>query len=165
MDSSGCTELFPDSEIRRFLDEKSFEGLSKLRTEQELREANLDGMVHCPFCPFAAIMDDPTDRIFECLNPACGERSCRYCRVKSHHPLTCESTPKSFKAESRIPKRKEDRCETYCGRGDDGCVSQEMQQVRQTLSQGRRMQQNYMSMRESTMLHLFGECLDVRTFR
>ena len=106
MDSSGCTELFPDSEMKRFLDEKSFEGLSKLRTEEELRQANLEGIVHCPFCPFAAIMEDPTDRIFECLNPDCGVRSCRYCHVKSHHPLSCESTPFSFKVDVEFQKEK-----------------------------------------------------------
>lgn len=37
-------------------------------------------------------MEDPTDRIFECQNEACRERSCRYCRVKSHHPMSCDGT-------------------------------------------------------------------------
>jgi hypothetical protein len=44
--------------------------------------------VYCPFCGFCAIMEDPTDRIFECLK--CGVKSCRYCHVKSHHPISCE---------------------------------------------------------------------------
>lgn len=157
--------MFPESEIQRFLGEKSFEGLSKLRTEEELRQANLEGMVHCPFCPFAAIMEDPTDRIFQCLNPACGERSCRYCRVKSHHPLSCESIPKSIGTESRISKGEENRCQTHGGRGDDCGIGEEVQQVRQTVLQRRWMQQDHLSMWESTMLYLLRECLDVRPFR
>jgi TRIAD3 protein (E3 ubiquitin-protein ligase RNF216) len=65
-----------------------------------LTQAELEGLVHCPFCPFAAIMEDPTDRIFECAN--CGVLSCRYCRVKSHHPLTCESLSYSEGANNRV---------------------------------------------------------------
>jgi len=38
IDASGCGALFPESEIRRFLDQKSYEMLGKLRTEIELRE-------------------------------------------------------------------------------------------------------------------------------
>ena len=101
--SSGCVHPFQETQILRFLDENTYRCLNRLRTQKELRDvsplsresqanskANLEGMVHCPFCEFAAIMEDPTDRIFECQSKLCGERSCRYCRVKSHHPLTCE---------------------------------------------------------------------------
>ena len=52
-------------------------------------QAGIVGLVHCPFCNFAAIMDDPCDLIFECANPDCGVRSCRSCRVKSHAPISC----------------------------------------------------------------------------
>src|SRR5208282_1462883 len=55
----------------------------------------------------AAIMEDPTDRIFECLN--CGNYSCRYCHVKSHHPMSCESNTfimvpliTEYQAESKL---------------------------------------------------------------
>jgi TRIAD3 protein (E3 ubiquitin-protein ligase RNF216) len=98
MDGSGCAASFSDDSIKLFLDPKAFETLDKLKTAHEIQQvcnhnfcaltqAGLEGLVHCPFCSFAAILDDPTDCIFECIS--CGIHSCRYCRVKSHHPLTC----------------------------------------------------------------------------
>ena len=38
MDESGCGQPFSESEIRRFLDEKTYSSLEKLRTEIELRD-------------------------------------------------------------------------------------------------------------------------------
>src|SRR5271170_5725866 len=55
-------------------------------------------------------MDDPTDRIFVCQNEYCGEHSCRYCRVKSHHPKTCEGIPihgLKMRVEYRNEEKKE----------------------------------------------------------
>lgn len=97
-----CAATFMETEILRFLDEKTHTALDRLRTNHEVEkvhliwkeiesQAALEGLVKCPFCDFAAIMEDPTDRIFECQNPSCGTLSCRYCLVKSHHPLSCES--------------------------------------------------------------------------
>ena len=41
MHQSGCRAPFPETELRRVLDKNTYEGLSKLRTEIELREANI----------------------------------------------------------------------------------------------------------------------------
>jgi hypothetical protein len=41
MDQSGCAASFPESEIRRFLDEKTYQALAKLRTEKDLLEVPL----------------------------------------------------------------------------------------------------------------------------
>jgi hypothetical protein len=49
----------------------------------------LADLVHCPFCDFAAILDDPEATIFECQNELCGVSSCRHCRV-AHYPRTCD---------------------------------------------------------------------------
>lgn len=99
MDVSGCKEPFADSQIRRFLDQKAYEGFDQLRTENEIKkvllfisllriQACIKNLFHCPFCPFAAIMDNPKDRVLDC--PRCRTKSCRYCRVKDHRPLKCE---------------------------------------------------------------------------
>ena len=39
-------------------------------------------------------MDDPNDLIFRCVQ--CRVHSCRNCRVKSHHPMSCEREIKSY---------------------------------------------------------------------
>jgi hypothetical protein len=38
MDGSGCKAPFEDSEIRRFLDKKTLEGLEQLRTQNEIQQ-------------------------------------------------------------------------------------------------------------------------------
>lgn len=40
MDQSDCKEIFLESEIRRFLDEKTYEGFCKLRIQNELSEVD-----------------------------------------------------------------------------------------------------------------------------
>lgn len=52
-------------------------------------------------------MEDPTDRIFVCQNEYCGEHSCRYCGVRSHHPKTCEGIIPIFGLEVKVEYRKE----------------------------------------------------------
>ena len=59
------------------------------KTELEVRSAGLDGLVNCPFCPFAAVLEDE-DRVFMCRNSECGINSCRLCHRPNHIPLTCE---------------------------------------------------------------------------
>ena len=121
--SGDCQALFLESQICRFLDGKTYQGLCKIRADNELRQvtliwvkwlikANLYGLVHCPFCDFAAIMEDPTDRIFGCQNEYCGEQSCRYCRVRSHHPKTCEGIIPIFGREVNIEYREQKREKT-----------------------------------------------------
>ena len=56
-------------------------------------------------------MEDPTDRIFVCQNEYCGEHSCRYCRVRSHHPKTCEGIIPIFGLEVKVEYRKEQKKE------------------------------------------------------
>ena len=45
-----------------------------------LIKAGFDGLVYCPFCPFAAILEDPTDKEFQCVR--CRITSCRDCRCQ-----------------------------------------------------------------------------------
>jgi TRIAD3 protein (E3 ubiquitin-protein ligase RNF216) len=56
----------------RFLDDKTILALSKLQLQEALRVADLDGLVQCPFCDYAAICDDiEHDKEFRCQNPEC----------------------------------------------------------------------------------------------
>jgi len=56
-------------------------------------------------------MEDPTDRIFVCQNEYCGEHSCRYCRVRSHHPKTCEGIIPIVGLELNVDYRNEQKRE------------------------------------------------------
>ncbi|KAI8805678.1 hypothetical protein BJ742DRAFT_400347 [Cladochytrium replicatum] len=96
MDVSGCKYRFPEAEVRRFLDPKKYRYWHKLRQEEEIRMANIEGYTTCPFCPFGAIMntDPKVDKLFQCVNEDCRAVSCRLCRKANHLPLTCEEKEK-----------------------------------------------------------------------
>lgn len=90
MDTSGCLAPFPDSELTRLLPSKSLELYHRLKQASELESAQIDGLETCPHCPFSAIIDNPHEKLFRCLNEECGEVSCRKCKRKEHLPKTCE---------------------------------------------------------------------------
>lgn len=76
--------------------------LSRLQQEEALRVSNIEGLVHCPFCNFAAICDHiDLDKEFRCEGPECGITSCRLCERVSHIPKSCEEASK----ENNVSKR------------------------------------------------------------
>lgn len=103
MDASGCQAIFPRSEMERILSQKTLEALHTNEQADVLYQAEIDGLIHCPFCPFAAICPPiEVDKEFRCENPDCMEISCRHCKEKSHIPLSCEE----FSKENRQSLRK-----------------------------------------------------------
>ncbi|KAI9761030.1 MAG: hypothetical protein M4579_001293 [Chaenotheca gracillima] len=93
MDMSGCASTFADSEIRRFLNEKAIQMLSRLQQQEEIRLAGVEGLTECPFCDFAAICDSvDVDKEFRCQSEECMKVSCRLCKSESHLPLSCEES-------------------------------------------------------------------------
>lgn len=102
MDTSGCTAAFARSELKRVLDEKAFDKLEKLQQEEDIRNAELEGLAECPFCDFKAILPPvDVDREFRCCDPDCEITSCRLCRLETHVPLSCEENAKNNKASVR----------------------------------------------------------------
>jgi hypothetical protein len=99
-----------------------------------LMQAGIENLVECPFCPFVAIMDDPTDLIFACANPECGIHSCRNCRVKSHDPLTCQGISQRRILKANLHRIRGEQAEgqniigeTCSRRSNDGSIDQQMQ--------------------------------------
>ncbi|GAA5965119.1 hypothetical protein JCM3765_004865 [Sporobolomyces pararoseus] len=90
MSTSGCQATFPDSEIVKFLPRKSRDALHKIRQEKEIDLAGLEFLEKCPFCPFAYIIENEQERLFQCQRPECGVVSCRQCKKKDHLPKTCQ---------------------------------------------------------------------------
>ena len=89
--TDSCSFDFPLSEIARFLPEKEFRAYEVMLQEKEIANANLDGFVQCPFCPFG-VLGVPDDTIFRCLNTEiCGVDSCLKCKKKSHGKKPCEA--------------------------------------------------------------------------
>ncbi|KAK3805292.1 MAG: hypothetical protein J3Q66DRAFT_407690 [Benniella sp.] len=88
--TAGCPSVFNDSEAIKFLSKPVFRGLLKARQQSELKMAELDSLVECPFCSYAAVVENDQDKEFRCQAPKCRKVSCRYCKELTHIPLSCE---------------------------------------------------------------------------
>ncbi|CAF4148001.1 unnamed protein product [Rotaria magnacalcarata] len=62
------SELLPPKDLKR---------LNRRIQEENIRQAAIDGLECCPYCPYAVIVDNPDDKIFRCLNPECMKETCR----------------------------------------------------------------------------------------
>lgn len=148
MDTSGCTARFDEKELARVLPSKSLELLQRLRFAQELEDAAIEGLETCPSCPWAVVIDSPTEKLFRCMNEACGKVSCRQCRKVEHLPKSCEGKSSStLCADDRICRINQGRQETCSGRCHVRGIDSEMSEMSKTLYQGFWMQQD-----QSTLL-------------
>ena len=48
-----------------------------------------------------AVIDDPTERVFRCLNQECLKESCRACGEPNHIPLRCDEVEKKDELDMR----------------------------------------------------------------
>ncbi|KAF9086546.1 hypothetical protein BGX23_008793 [Mortierella sp. AD031] len=98
--TAGCKAVFPDSEAELFLAKSVFEGLLRARQQSELKMAGLDSLVECPFCSYAAIVENDEDKEFRCEGPKCRKVSCRFCKALTHIPLSCEEFRKELEKDN-----------------------------------------------------------------
>ncbi|PFH60040.1 hypothetical protein XA68_11524 [Ophiocordyceps unilateralis] len=95
MSMDDCSEGFSHGERQKFLEPRLAAALDRLEQEEVLRLADLDNLVTCPFCPFAAECSPvEVDKEFRCQNPDCELVSCRLCLRETHLPLSCEEATK-----------------------------------------------------------------------
>lgn len=85
-----CPGIFLAAERRSYLGGKTISALDRLEQGAALREANIENLASCPFCPYAAECPPAeVDREFRCQNPECRVVSCRLCNKETHIPKTC----------------------------------------------------------------------------
>ncbi|WVQ94567.1 hypothetical protein IAU59_001647 [Kwoniella sp. CBS 9459] len=101
MDMSICKAVFPDSELDRLLSAKSLALYHRLKQADEIEQAGIEGLETCPNCPFAAVIDNPHEKLFRCMNEECGQVTCRACRRKDHIPKTCAEVEADLKLNNR----------------------------------------------------------------
>ena len=68
-----------------------------------LFQAGIEGLEHCPFCPYATVLEVPknVDKIFRCLKPGCLVESCRLCKKPAHIPLPCTEVEEDEEVKRR----------------------------------------------------------------
>jgi len=58
----------------------------RLKQAKELEQAALDGLESCPSCHYAAVIENPEEKLFRCMNEECMQTTCRKCRRKVCSP-------------------------------------------------------------------------------
>ncbi|XP_057860426.2 uncharacterized protein LOC131069119 isoform X2 [Cryptomeria japonica] len=105
MDTSGCSESIPMSEVRRALPVDLIERYEQRQAQADIEQARLEGLVYCPFCNFPCEVDEGV-RVLECPNSDCSKASCIQCKEPSHIPLRCEEVEK--KSETALRRKIEE---------------------------------------------------------
>ncbi|XP_024395711.1 uncharacterized protein [Physcomitrium patens] len=101
MDTSGCEEYFPWSEVKRALPSDVFAKYEQRQAEDAVVQAKLTGLVYCPFCNMPWEVD-PGLRVLKCANERCQKQaSCVNCREPSHIPLRCEEVERDSETSLR----------------------------------------------------------------
>ncbi|KAL4266826.1 RING-type domain-containing protein [Pleurotus pulmonarius] len=101
MDQSGCKLPFPESELRRFLDDKLLQLYERVKQRKEIEMAGLEGLEECPFCEYKVVIENPQEKLFRCEREECGAVSCRACKKLDHLPKSC----KEMEAEKLLDGR------------------------------------------------------------
>lgn len=90
MDQSSCAAVFPESEIARFLPEKTLALYHRIKQGKEIEKAGLEGLESCPFCDYACVIENEEEKLFRCQNDDCLAVSCRKCKKHDHLPRSCK---------------------------------------------------------------------------
>ena len=128
IDTHGCTESIPSSEIRRALAEDVIQRYQACQAQEAVLQAKLENLVYCPFCSIPCDVDKCVET-FECPNPKCLQDSCIQCKKPSHVPLRCEEIEKTSETgprtvvEERMTKAVVRECKTCKAQivKQDGC--------------------------------------------
>eukprot|EP00096_Caligus_rogercresseyi_P014292 TRINITY_DN6790_c0_g1_i1.p1 TRINITY_DN6790_c0_g1~~TRINITY_DN6790_c0_g1_i1.p1 ORF type:complete len:669 (+),score=176.12 TRINITY_DN6790_c0_g1_i1:41-2047(+) len=100
---NGCCDFFTLSTLQASLPVNLFSKWLPRIQNAEIKDASLEGLAECPFCPYMTIMDtEPSEnKVLICMNPECGKESCRLCRELSHLPLHCDEVEKNDEVRKR----------------------------------------------------------------
>ena len=93
--TDGCGTIFPLSQLRKALPDDLMQKYMERVQDEDIKLANIDNLVKCPRCDFAAVMPDG-DKVFKCQNSECMQESCRYCQEdwKDHWGVPCKEVEK-----------------------------------------------------------------------
>ncbi|XP_050390114.1 uncharacterized protein LOC126809530 [Patella vulgata] len=120
-----CDSSFPESQLELCLAQDVLEKYQDRVREENLNLADIEDLVRCPGCDFAAILD-PGDKVFRCQNIHCLKETCRFCKEewKDHMGIPCSELEK--KDEMTLRKEYEEKMTAAKVRTCVRCKSQFM---------------------------------------
>ncbi|ESO87151.1 hypothetical protein LOTGIDRAFT_55132, partial [Lottia gigantea] len=125
--TESCDTNFPESQLQCCLETDVLEKYQERVREENLNLADLEDLVRCPNCEYAAIMDSG-DKVFRCQNIHCLKETCRFCKEewKDHIGIPCEELEK--KDEAALRKEYEEKMTAAKVRTCHKCKSQFMKE-------------------------------------
>ncbi|XP_031575310.1 E3 ubiquitin-protein ligase RNF216-like [Actinia tenebrosa] len=101
--TSECDSTFSMSQLKKTLASNIFSKYEDRLTEESLCLAEMDDLVRCPSCDFAAILPSE-DKVFKCQNTSCLKETCRFCKEdwKEHFGLKCNEVEKKEAKNVRL---------------------------------------------------------------
>lgn len=101
--TSECDSTFPMSQLKKTLESNILSKYEDRLTEESLCLAEMDDLVRCPSCDFAAILPSG-DKVFKCQNMSCLKETCRFCKEdwKEHFGLKCNEVEKKEEKNVRL---------------------------------------------------------------
>lgn len=100
MDTDGCNDFFPWSEIRRTIPKDLLIRFEQRQAADSVARARISRLEHCPFCDFVCEVDEGRI-VFNCPNEHCCKASCVVCKEPDHSPLGCKEVEKPSDTSSR----------------------------------------------------------------
>ncbi|KAL3878016.1 hypothetical protein ACJMK2_035652 [Sinanodonta woodiana] len=101
--TESCKATFPLSQLMKALPAHIISKYEDRIQEENINLADLEDLVRCPFCDFAALLDS-TYTVFSCQNSSCMKESCRLCKVEwsEHFGKKCRDVEKKDETELRL---------------------------------------------------------------
>lgn len=96
-----CKVEFEMSTLSEVLEPNTLSKVLRNIQNEEIKKAGLDNLETCQHCTYAAIIENPLDKVFRCLNPECLKETCRLCKEPNHLPLRCNEIEKSDEVNMR----------------------------------------------------------------
>ncbi|XP_038068146.1 uncharacterized protein LOC119737681 [Patiria miniata] len=101
--TDGCDSSYPRDQLEKVLTSTDIAKYDERVQEESIQLASMDGLVRCPYCDFAAVLD-PGDKVFSCQNAECLKETCRHCGEdwKEHFGKRCEEVEKKTETNMRL---------------------------------------------------------------
>lgn len=96
-----CKTEFEMSTLSNVLEPNMMSKVLRNIQNEEIKKAGLENLEACQHCTYAAIIENPLDKVFRCLNPECLKETCRLCKEPNHLPLRCSEIEKSDEVNMR----------------------------------------------------------------
>jgi TRIAD3 protein (E3 ubiquitin-protein ligase RNF216) len=96
-----CKREFEMSTLSNVLEPNMFSKVLRNIQNEEIKKAGIENLESCKYCTYAAIIENPEEKVFRCLNPDCLKETCRQCNEPNHLPLRCNEIEKSDEVSMR----------------------------------------------------------------